>query len=74
MKIIINLLSAKFLNGILSVCLKFMITAVLLLYFTEEMDVMLEFCFRCAIKSSVKKNDLPLLTSTFYRAHMMKYW
>lgn len=38
------------------------------------MDELLNECFYMAIKSSVKKEDLPMLTSTFYRSHMMPLW
>ncbi|XP_053281457.1 eukaryotic translation initiation factor 2D [Pleuronectes platessa] len=36
----------------------------------EIMDAMLVQCFLHALKSKVKKSDLPLLTSTFLRNHM----
>ncbi|XP_045160604.2 eukaryotic translation initiation factor 2D-like isoform X2 [Mercenaria mercenaria] len=39
----------------------------------EEMDELLQFCFLCAVKSSLKKSDLPLATGTFYKQHVMKY-
>ena len=35
---------------------------------------LLRECFYMAIKSSIKKDDLPVLTSTFYRSHMMPLW
>ena len=38
------------------------------------MDGLLCECFYMAIKSSIKKDDLPVLTSTFYRSHMMPLW
>lgn len=38
------------------------------------MDDLLCECFYMAIKSSIKKDDLPVLTSTFYRSHMMPLW
>lgn len=38
------------------------------------MDDLLSECFYMAIKSSIKKEDLPVLTSTFYRSHMMPQW
>ena len=38
------------------------------------MDDLLSECFYMAIKSSIKKEDLPVLTSTFYRSHMMPLW
>ncbi|KAH3801312.1 hypothetical protein DPMN_154960 [Dreissena polymorpha] len=40
---------------------------------TEETDELLEFCFLCSIKASLKKTDLPLATGTFYKNHMLKY-
>uniref|UniRef100_H3DKM1 Eukaryotic translation initiation factor 2D n=1 Tax=Tetraodon nigroviridis TaxID=99883 RepID=H3DKM1_TETNG len=36
----------------------------------ENMDVLLLQCFLHALKSKVKKSELPLLTSTFLRIHM----
>ncbi|KAM6220119.1 eukaryotic translation initiation factor 2D isoform 2-T2 [Rhynchocyon petersi] len=36
----------------------------------EQMDELLEQCFLHALKSQVKKADLPLLTSTFLGSHM----
>lgn len=36
----------------------------------EQMDALLLQCFLHALKSKVKKADLPLLTSTFLRLHM----
>uniref|UniRef100_A0A7N6B280 Eukaryotic translation initiation factor 2D n=1 Tax=Anabas testudineus TaxID=64144 RepID=A0A7N6B280_ANATE len=38
--------------------------------FTEIMDALLLQCFLHALKSKVKKSELPLLTSTFLRNHM----
>ena len=38
------------------------------------MDDLLSECLYVAIKSSIKKEDLPILTSTFYRAHMKPLW
>uniref|UniRef100_A0A4W6EJ44 Eukaryotic translation initiation factor 2D n=1 Tax=Lates calcarifer TaxID=8187 RepID=A0A4W6EJ44_LATCA len=38
--------------------------------FTEIMDTLLVQCFLHALKSKVKKSELPLLTSTFLRNHM----
>lgn len=38
---------------------------------TELMDDLLYACFIQAWKTSAKKVELPLLTSTFYRAHML---
>uniref|UniRef100_A0A669BMV6 Eukaryotic translation initiation factor 2D n=1 Tax=Oreochromis niloticus TaxID=8128 RepID=A0A669BMV6_ORENI len=40
------------------------------LVFTEVMDAMLLQCFLHALKSKVKKSELPLLTSTFLRNYM----
>uniref|UniRef100_A0A8C9VCS2 Eukaryotic translation initiation factor 2D n=1 Tax=Scleropages formosus TaxID=113540 RepID=A0A8C9VCS2_SCLFO len=37
---------------------------------TEQMDILLLQCFLHALKSKVKKSELPLLTSTFLRNHM----
>lgn len=37
----------------------------------EDMDKLLHFCFLCALKSSVKKTDLPLPTGTLYKHHML---
>lgn len=39
----------------------------------EQMDELLQFCFLCAVKSSLKKSDLPIPTGTFYKQHVMKY-
>uniref|UniRef100_A0A8C9VN95 Eukaryotic translation initiation factor 2D n=1 Tax=Scleropages formosus TaxID=113540 RepID=A0A8C9VN95_SCLFO len=36
----------------------------------EQMDILLLQCFLHALKSKVKKSELPLLTSTFLRNHM----
>ncbi|KAF5907291.1 eukaryotic translation initiation factor 2D, partial [Clarias magur] len=36
----------------------------------EQMDALLFQCFRHALKSKVKKSELPLLTGTFLRKHM----
>ncbi|XP_054652345.1 eukaryotic translation initiation factor 2D isoform X3 [Dunckerocampus dactyliophorus] len=36
----------------------------------EDMDSLFLQCFLCALKSKVKKSELPLLTSTFLRNHM----
>lgn len=38
-----------------------------------EMDKLLNFCFACAVKSRVKKADLPLLTSNFLRNFMQPF-
>ena len=38
------------------------------------MDDLLTECFYMAIKSSISRDDLPMLTSTFYRSHMMQLW
>uniref|UniRef100_A0A674BN53 Eukaryotic translation initiation factor 2D n=1 Tax=Salmo trutta TaxID=8032 RepID=A0A674BN53_SALTR len=37
---------------------------------TEQMDALLLQCFLQALKSKVKKSELPLLTSSFLRIHM----
>lgn len=39
----------------------------------EEVDQVLDMCFKCAVKASIKKSDLPILTSAFYRLHMLQY-
>lgn len=39
----------------------------------DDMDGLLQHCFKCAIKSRVKKSDLPLLTSTFLKVHMQPF-
>ena len=39
-----------------------------------SMDGLLSECFYMAIKTSISKDDLPVLTSTFYRSHMMPLW
>ncbi|XP_060076772.1 eukaryotic translation initiation factor 2D-like [Ylistrum balloti] len=39
----------------------------------DEVDTMLDKCFKCAVKASVKKSDLPILTSAFYRQHILSY-
>ena len=41
--------------------------------YPNVMDARLEMCFLNAIKSSLKKSELPLLASTFYQNHMTKY-
>ncbi|KAK3783157.1 hypothetical protein RRG08_046951 [Elysia crispata] len=38
-----------------------------------EMDALLSFCFACAVKSRIKKGDLPLLTSHFFRNFMQPF-
>ncbi|GFR72688.1 eukaryotic translation initiation factor 2D-like [Elysia marginata] len=38
-----------------------------------EMDKLLHFCFVCAVKSRVKKADLPLLTGQFLRNFMQPF-
>lgn len=40
----------------------------------EIMDALLLQCFLHALKSKVKKSELPLLTSTFLRNHMFSCW
>ncbi|KAL3868819.1 hypothetical protein ACJMK2_041578 [Sinanodonta woodiana] len=39
----------------------------------DQMDEILYTCFLCALKNSVKKSDLPLLTSTFFKSFMSPY-
>lgn len=39
-----------------------------------SMDDLLNECFFVAVKTSISKDDLPMLTSTFYRSHMMPLW
>lgn len=41
---------------------------------TEQMDALLLQCFLQALKSKVKKSELPLLTSSFLRIHMFSCW
>ena len=38
---------------------------------TQEMDKLLEYCFLKACKISIKKGDLPMITSTFFKNHVM---
>ncbi|XP_013073483.2 eukaryotic translation initiation factor 2D-like isoform X1 [Biomphalaria glabrata] len=40
---------------------------------TEQMDDLLNFCFACALKSKIKKNDLPLLTGNLLRNYMQPF-
>ncbi|OAD61511.1 Eukaryotic translation initiation factor 2D [Eufriesea mexicana] len=37
----------------------------------KEMDNLLEYCFLKACKTSVKPNDLPMLTSNFFKNHLI---
>lgn len=37
----------------------------------KEMDSLLEYCFLKACKTSVKSNDLPMLTSNFFKNHLI---
>ncbi|XP_013384518.1 eukaryotic translation initiation factor 2D [Lingula anatina] len=39
----------------------------------EAMDDLLDICFMCALKTQVKKSDLPLLTSKFFRSYMVPF-
>lgn len=39
----------------------------------DDMDSLLDRCFKCAIKFSLKKSHLPILTSAFYRVHMIPF-
>ena len=41
---------------------------------TPSMDDLLCECFYMAIKTSINKDDLPVLTSTFYRSYIMPLW
>ena len=38
------------------------------------MDERLLECFLQALKTQLKKTDIPLLTSTFYRSYMLEQW
>ena len=40
----------------------------------DDMDSLLVWCLLCALKKCIKKDELPLLTSTFYRKHMQSCW
>ena len=40
----------------------------------ESMDTQLYQCFMCALKTTVTKVELPLLTSAFFRNHMVPHW
>lgn len=42
-------------------------------YILEQMDDLLNFCFACALKSKIKKNDLPLLTGNLLRNYMQPF-
>ncbi|XP_008209558.1 eukaryotic translation initiation factor 2D [Nasonia vitripennis] len=37
----------------------------------QEMDKLLEYCFLKACKTSLKKGDLPMITSTFFKNHVI---
>ena len=37
----------------------------------EQMDKLLEYCFLKACKTSVKSNDLPILSSNFFKNHVL---
>lgn len=37
----------------------------------KEMDNLLEYCFLKACKTSIKPNDLPILTSNFFKNHLI---
>jgi len=39
----------------------------------EHMDMLLYQCFMCALKTTARKAELPLLTSTFFRNHMVPH-
>ncbi|XP_043501124.1 eukaryotic translation initiation factor 2D [Polistes fuscatus] len=38
---------------------------------TKEMDELLEYCFLKACKTTLKVTDLPILTSTFFKNHLL---
>ena len=38
------------------------------------MDNLLTECFLQALKTKLTKDDVPMLTSTFYRSHMLDLW
>ncbi|XP_047350609.1 eukaryotic translation initiation factor 2D isoform X1 [Vespa velutina] len=38
---------------------------------TKEMDELLEYCFLKACKTTLKANDLPMLTSNFFKNHLL---
>ena len=38
------------------------------------MDDLFKLCFQCALKKSLKPTELPVLTSAFYKLHMVKFW
>lgn len=37
----------------------------------KEMDKLLEYCFLKACKTSLKKGDLPMLSSNFFKNHLL---
>ncbi|XP_032686293.1 eukaryotic translation initiation factor 2D [Odontomachus brunneus] len=37
----------------------------------QEMDRLLEYCFLKACKTSIKSNDLPMLSSSFFKNHLL---
>ncbi|XP_033737370.1 eukaryotic translation initiation factor 2D-like isoform X2 [Pecten maximus] len=39
----------------------------------DEVDSLLDRCFKCAVKFSLKKSHMPILTSAFYRLHMIPF-
>ncbi|KAH9498457.1 Eukaryotic translation initiation factor 2D [Bulinus truncatus] len=39
----------------------------------DQMDELLNFCFACAVKSKIKKSDLPLLTGNLLRQFMQPF-
>ena len=41
--------------------------------FVDNMDDLLEYCFFCALLR-MKKVELPLLTSTFFRTYLLPSW
>ena len=40
---------------------------------TGEMDDLLLFCFKCALKGKIGKSDLPLLTSNLLKGYMQPF-
>jgi len=45
-----------------------------ILFHAEKMDELLTWCFMCALKTRVKKSDLPLLTSNFFSNYVQPCW
>ena len=40
----------------------------------DDMDSLFVWCFLCALRTKVRKSDLPLLTSTLYSEFMQQCW